>query len=220
MSGATGASCREGRLEASPGGARGQGLAQDPTVGSSWGPLSWCSLRERSGKRGRGGAVPRGPHRRLSSWEPSSYRAVADWCGVFRSKSPVSQQWCCFGPELTCGAFPLAALPSTGPFQPGVGRLSVLKSGVCTQCFCLSLRLGGPCATCDRVHLSPNQFGGAPGRGGAWAQGCSRVVPRAGFQPVDQGLLSGEGTRGACFTLIFISYCLTNLHDKIGVFQK
>lgn len=107
-----------------------------------------------------------------------------------------------------------------GSFQPGGGRLSVLKSRVCTQYFCLSPRLRGPCATYDHVRLSPDQLGDAPGQGGAWAQGYSWVVPGAGFQPVDQGLLSGGGTRGACFTLIFISYCLTNLHDKIGVFQK
>ena len=80
-----------------------------------------------------------------------------------------------------------------------------MKSRVCTQYFCLSPRLRGPCATYDHVRLSPDQLGDAPGQGGAWAQGYSWVVPGAGFQPVDQGLLSGGGTRGACFTLIFIS---------------
>lgn len=67
-----GISCCEGRLGASPGRAHGQGLAQDPTVGSPWGPLSWCSLRECSGKsQAEGELPPWGPYPRLGSWEPS-----------------------------------------------------------------------------------------------------------------------------------------------------
>ena len=59
---------------------------------------------------------------------------------------------------------------------------------------------------CDHVHLSSDQLGDAPGLGRAWGQGYSQVVRGAGLQRADQGLLSGEGTRSACFPLIFISY--------------
>lgn len=73
---------------------------------------------------------------------------------------------------------------------------------------------------CDHVRLSPDQLGDAPGLGRARGQGYSRVMHGAGLQCADQGLLSGEGTWSACFPLIFISYCLTNPRDKIGVFKK
>lgn len=44
-------SCREVRLGGPDlGEHKARGLAQDPTVGSPWGPLSWCSSRECSGK--------------------------------------------------------------------------------------------------------------------------------------------------------------------------